>query len=402
MKTICLAALVCAALSANAQPFSMGRMPDHGSVIKAPNPVITLIDLSHPATASATVTAASVRYNLPPAGSCANAFKVKFLRPNSGLTSYVVLAERGPFNATAQVTDVPISPGVAVQAGDLLAVTQLVPSTCGGVLLTNDDAASLMFHTFADITSGTFTNMTLDHGLTLDARAVATSNDIAGILTAAAAAQGVGAFFRTAVQLANPEDGTMTGKLVFHPQGVSAAAGDKSLTYSIGPHGTYSQNDLVTAMGATGLGSVDLITATGGVPLVIARVFNDRGTDGTDGFIEPLMKVTDAMSNGASGAIVLPPDLTNFRVNVGVRTLDAGATLTFYYTSPNDAVVATPGRSFDPNYFMQFPIDQLISSKAYKPNGHVGIQVTSGAAIIYVSIIDAKTGDSSVYFLGRP
>lgn len=403
MRSIIATLVLCCAVSAAAQSsFSMGALPDHGTLTLGSNP-ITLIDVSHPATQAGVVTAVSLRYSLPVSGSCPSAFRIKFIRPNVSLTGYSVIAERGTFNAATPVVDAAISPGVPVQAGDLIAVTQL--TSCGGVFLTNDDPAAVTLDFAGDISgSGSFTaaNTILMHGRTLNARAVtAVASDLAGIIPAAGAAQGVGAFFRTAVQLANPNDGTMTGKLVFHPANKSASASDPSISYSIGPHAVFSRDDIVTALGATGLGSIDITNTLGGVPLVVARVYNDRGSDGSDGFVEPMIRTSEAMSDGASGTIVLPPDLTKFRVNVGIRTLEDGATLGTYYTSSNNTPVAAQPLQLPENYFTQMPLGDLLKTTAYKANGLAGIQVTSGSAIIYVSIIDNKTGDSSVYFLGR-
>jgi hypothetical protein len=405
MRTFIGIAALSFTVSASATVFSMGSMPPIGTFTVKGSP-LTMIDLSHPATTAGTVTKVSVRYLGTPVPSCTSTFKVKFLHPDSGLASFTVIAERGPFPAlfTAPLIDVAISPGVDVVAGDLLAITQTpTPATCsGGVMVSEDQASSITLQSAGDLQSGTFTNMTRRQGQALNALATTVANEPGGIFTVVGAAQGVGAFFRTSVQLANPNlNTTMSGKLVYHPQGQSASPSDPSINYSIGPRGVWSEADVVTKMGLSGIGSMDLVPSAGGVPVAVTRIFNDRGSDGTDGFVEPLLRTTDAMSNFMSGTIVLPNDLSAFRVNVGIRTLDAGATLSLYYTSPNDAAVQVDDQKFDPNYFIQMPLATLLGTTAYKANGIVGVQMAAGAAIVYVSIIDAKTGDSSVYFLSR-
>lgn len=390
------------AAAASAKPFVMGTMPDHGSVSFSNGagspPALTFIDFSHPANIAGNVSSVSVRWSRT---SCTNAFKIKFVRPDSSFGTYTVITERGPITVNDSVMNVAISPAVPVQSGDLLAITQLQPSSCGGVMFTEDDPTAVTLGIDSDIGSGAFFGMTLQHGFTLNARATTVANEPAGILAAVGAVQGVGAFFRTAVQLTNPTSSTMKGKLVYHAQGQPASPSDPSILYSIDPLTVWSRPDILTTMGLSGLGSMDLITTAGGTPRAVVRVFNDRGTDGTDGFVEPLIAPEKAMSNPESDVIVVPADLTNFRVNVGVRSLDDGVRLGIFYTSPNDSAVATPDFVLGANTFSQPSLAVLTSNAPFKVNGLVGIQVKTGAAVIYVSIIDNKTGDSSVYFLGH-
>jgi hypothetical protein len=54
--------------------------------------------------------------------------------------------------------------------------------------------------------------------------------------------------------------------------------------------------------------------------VINTRVFNDAPT-GTSGFTEPLL-VPDAFVANETVSIPIPADLANFRVNVGIRTLD--------------------------------------------------------------------------------
>ncbi len=72
-------------------------------------------------------------------------------------------------------------------------------------------------------------------------------------------AQGAsGSSFKTAVQIANPGFLTIQGHLVFHPIGHSASPSDPSLAYSLTANQTIAYPDIVAAMGATGLGSLDV------------------------------------------------------------------------------------------------------------------------------------------------
>ena len=63
------------------------------------------------------------------------------------------------------------------------------------------------------------------------------------------------------------------------------------------------------------------------IPIVIARIFDDSGTGGTSGFNEPFVRPSDVPSEG-SGFLVGPSDVSQFRFNIGIRTLDDPVSVT--------------------------------------------------------------------------
>src|SRR6185295_3346643 len=131
-----------------------------------------------------------------------------------------------------------------------------------------------------------------------------------------------GSEFKTSMQLSNYGEGTITGRLVFHPAGVAAQAGDPSLSYSLTPEQTLSYPDVVQSLGASGIGSIDLVVTSGNPPDVSARIFNDAGANGTSGLTENLLTADQAFHTLDFGSIPIPADLTSFRLNIGYRTLD--------------------------------------------------------------------------------
>src|SRR5688572_23792306 len=78
---------------------TIGTLPHSGGTTISATPPFMLIDLSRPATETATLTVAHVRWVRAPDAGCPAAFKIKFLRPTFANTVYTVLAERGPFTA---------------------------------------------------------------------------------------------------------------------------------------------------------------------------------------------------------------------------------------------------------------------------------------------------------------
>jgi len=205
-----------------------------------------------------------------------------------------------------------------------------------------------------------------------------------------------GSFFKTSVQLNNSTSTVTTGRIVFHPSGVSGSALDPALFYSLSPGQTQSIADLLPAMGRSGLGSADIEVTSGSVPAVSARVFNDAGAAGTTGFTEEPMRAEEALRPGQSGVLFLPADLTSFRFNVGVRTLEAGASATLTLRDSAGTVVATVSRSFPATYHEQQSASAFLGVATLPAGGSISIAVSAGAAIFYSATVDNRTGDPSL------
>jgi len=205
-----------------------------------------------------------------------------------------------------------------------------------------------------------------------------------------------GSFFRTSMQLHNSTASSMTGQIVFHPSGSSGSAADPLLAYTLSPGQTQSIEDLLPAVGRSGLGSADIEVTSGGMPVATARVFNDAGAAGTTGFTEEPMLAEDALRAGSSGVLLLPTNLVSFRFNVGVRTLDAGAAATLTLRDAAGVLVATVSRAFPPNYHEQQSAAGFLGVSTLPAGGSITIAVAAGSAIIYGATVDNTTGDPSV------
>jgi streptogramin lyase len=205
-----------------------------------------------------------------------------------------------------------------------------------------------------------------------------------------------GTFFRTAVQLHNPTESSMTGQVVFHRSGSSGSSSDPLLAYLLTSGQTLSIPDLLPAVARSGLGSADIEVTTGSVPTATVRVFNDAGAAGTTGFTEELMRNGDALTPGASGVLLLPPDVTRFRFNLGLRTLQAGATATLTLRDAAGTVVMTVSRAFSATYHEQQSAAAFLGVSSLPAGGSLSISVTNGAAIFYGATVDNTTGDPSL------
>lgn len=212
-----------------------------------------------------------------------------------------------------------------------------------------------------------------------------------------------GSFFRTSLQLYNPGSASISGKLLFHPQGASGSATDPSLAYSIPARRTLSFSDLLPAMGiAGGLGSIDLIGDAGsGLPVTVARVFNDGGAAGTTGIALDTMAAADALKQGEVGALLAPTDLQKFRFNIGFRTLDQGAAMTVTVRDRDGVIVRTLTKSFGPTFFNQTSAGDFLEGYQLTGGETVSLELTSGSAFVYGATTDNVTNDPSAQFARR-
>jgi len=210
-------------------------------------------------------------------------------------------------------------------------------------------------------------------------------------------------FFRTSVQLYNPKNAAISGKIIFHTQNVSGSANDPSLAYSLAAHKTLSYADLLPAMGITsGIGSADLVADSGSsLPLTLVRVFNDGGAQGTSGLAEEALSTDDALQQGDSASLIAPDDVARFRLNIGVRTLTNGAAFSITVRDKNGNVVKSTTKSFTPTFFRQFSSSEILDGYALTGGETISFDVTSGNAFIYGATTDNTTNDPSVQF-ARP
>jgi hypothetical protein len=211
---------------------------------------------------------------------------------------------------------------------------------------------------------------------------------------------GFGSFFKTAVQLYNPKDVTVSGKLVFHVAGASGSASDPSMTYSIAPKKTQVYADLLPAMGiATGLGSADIIgDLNSPLPVSLVRVFNDGGPLGTTGLAEEQLSEEEALQPGNSGVLIAPADISKFRLSVGIRTLASPVALTITVRDKDGNVVKTLPKTYDPTFFDQPTSSRLLEGYVLAGGETLTFAVTSGSVFIYGSTTDNATQDPSVQF----
>ena len=208
-----------------------------------------------------------------------------------------------------------------------------------------------------------------------------------------------GSFFKTSVQLFNPATTPVAGQIVYHP---SDGAPDATLAYALEPGASIAWDDLLPAMGRSGLGTADILGDFGSaLPVSSIRVFNDAGADGTTGLNEEAFRVEDALQSGQTSAIIAPGDFTRFRLNIGIRTLSQGAALTITVRSREGVTLDTINRDFPATHFQQTSSTNFLLGLVLTGGESITVRITSGSAFLYGATTDNTTNDPSIQFAQR-
>jgi len=226
---------------------------------------------------------------------------------------------------------------------------------------------------------------------------VPTTLSTVAILAVVGSVQGA-AFFRTGVQIHNPRSTPISGKFVYHAQGTSGTASDPSMSYTLQAGQTIDYADLLPAMGLSGLGSLDIMTTGDPAPIMVARVFSDAGEAGTAGFTIDSLAPSAALQPGDSGVIIVPSDLVKTRLNVGLRSLESGASMLITLRAKSGLQKGTANRTMTANYFEQLGAAALLPGLTIEASDTITFTINSGKAIIYGASTENKTQDPSLQY----
>ncbi|MEO8033622.1 MAG: hypothetical protein ABI837_04270 [Acidobacteriota bacterium] len=400
IRTLLFVALFAA--TATAQTLSMGNdfspVPNQGDLNVGP--VRTAIDLNTPVDGTGSISTVKFHWS---ASGCANAVKIKFFR--RGGDQLTMLSERGPFSSAtggSSSTTVTLNPPVSVQQGDLIGIARII--ACGNPVSWGPAGTDGYVSYAADVTGSVMLGEGTRSGSTLALRATgpATAYVVAVIPVVGSTAGSFGSNFRTSMQIHNSQvigPKTIHGRLIFHRAGTMGTLSDPSLPYSIDPGKMIAFEDVVATMGQTGLGSIDVEIVAGDIsPLVVTRIYNDAGRNGTSGMTEDLImadmrsSALRFMARSSVGFLPTPIDIDRTRMNIGVRSWVGGATLTATLTDMHGTVLKTVTKSYPPNWFEQVDVTTFMGTPV-RSNEVIRFTITSGAAIVYGSSTDNITND---------
>jgi hypothetical protein len=222
---------------------------------------------------------------------------------------------------------------------------------------------------------------------------------LASVLPVVGSAPGShGSYFKTSMQAYNPSTTNFPLRLVFHPAGVPASSSDPSKQITVLAGQVLYIPDLLPVMGvASGLGSLDVYFKVGETRKLATtfRVYNDGGAAGTSGFNEDLVPLNKVFVSGATLLLTCPPDPAKSRLNVGIRTLGDGATITATLRNAAGDTGKTVTNTYAANYFEQKTLDGFLGGATVVGNESLTLQITAGQAIVYGATVDNTTNDSS-------
>jgi len=198
-----------------------------------------------------------------------------------------------------------------------------------------------------------------------------------------------GTTFRTFAQISNPSSATITGSLVFHPIGQQSSTSDPRVAYTLGPFETRTFADLMSSFGVTGVGTLEVVPATGPAASSVVRI-EDGGV-----VVIPALRSDDVLSTGSRAVLMTPSDLTRFRFNIGVRTFSSGVTMTVTLYEAAGMLVRTVNRTFAPNSLSQMSAADLTGGDI-GPNQSIVIAINGGNAAVYGSTV-SNTGQGSTF-----
>ncbi len=227
-----------------------------------------------------------------------------------------------------------------------------------------------------------------------------------------------GASFKTSLRINAVSDAH--GRIVFHPLGQIARDDDPSIPYSFPTNvhvaTDYLQfDDVVAAMGQSGLGTLDIVpdSLTGGnwLPPVHARIYNDtpNGTFGTDvpmvlprDYFFNMYSTADARAGlvQSSGRTTVPPLPAIYRRNVGFRTLSPVGLVAVILRKSGKQETYVVG-TFPGEYSTLMPVEQFVKTfigekVTIGPDDGLLLNTQDGAAIVYYTYTDNRTNDPSI------
>ena len=180
--------------------------------------------------------------------------------------------------------------------------------------------------------------------------------------------------------------------MVLRPASAAGSSTDPTISYSLGAHETKNFPSLLPLFNASGLGSVDIFPSVGPAPIAVVRIYE---TGSGNGFFEEQLTSSAILSAGDKAILLGPSDLSQFRMNIGVRTFGGGATITTTVVHSNGESAHSQTTSFPADSITQLNAQQMLGAPLSESDS-ILIEVTSGSAIVYGSIVNNATQASSM------
>lgn len=202
----------------------------------------------------------------------------------------------------------------------------------------------------------------------------------------------MGGRFKTSLVM-RPFAQNQRGKLVFHPAGRVASDNDPSIPYAFTGADPLVFDDVVAAIGQSGIGSLDIVPdndASSLIPIIEARLYNDASV-GTFGTLAQPAYPFDYLRPATLEVVI--PENDRSRINIGFRTITETKMRILIYNAVGTLI------SFrDVTYpagWMQMTSAADFTGKALGPGQMVQVQFT-GAVIPFHTVTENSTNDPTL------
>jgi hypothetical protein len=201
-----------------------------------------------------------------------------------------------------------------------------------------------------------------------------------------------GGRFKTSLIL-RPVAQDQRGRIVFHPAGRAASDDDPSIRYQFTGAAPLVYDDVVAAIGQSGIGSLDIIpdeNASSIVPVIEARLYNETSI-GTFGTLAAPAYPYDYLRPNALDVTI--PESDTSRINIGFRTLTA-TKMRVFISSPEGQLLSFHDMSF-PAGWMQMSSANDFTGKTLQKGQHVQVHF-DGSVIPFHTVTENSTNDPTL------
>lgn len=201
-----------------------------------------------------------------------------------------------------------------------------------------------------------------------------------------------GGRFKTSLIL-RPLTSDQRGRIVFHPAGQVASDDDPSIPYRFNGAEPLVYDDVVAAIGRSGIGSLDIIpdeTASSIVPAIEARLYNETSI-GTFGTLAAPVYPYDYLRPNALEVTI--PETDGSRINIGFRTLTA-TKMRIFISSPQGQLLSFHDVSY-PAGWTQMSSANDFTGKTLQKGQLVQVHF-DGSVIPFHTVTENSTNDPTL------
>jgi hypothetical protein len=209
--------------------------------------------------------------------------------------------------------------------------------------------------------------------------------------------------FKTSMRLGPAVSRFQSGKIIFHPADRPGSDNDPSINYTVDRGVILQFDDIVGALGQSGIGSIDIISNNRFDSLVETlpvevRLFNQAAA-ATYGGYESGVWAADAYHPG-DWSVFVPS--SRFRVNVGVRSVTP-VRATFVHIAASSGTVTTKALDLPADYVFMQAADQFFGVPVQQGDTiQIHFDGIDAIAIPFHTFTDNSTNDPAVFNPASP